>query len=91
MNKEKFLEVASQLFDQTNPIANENLIPLDKGIWEELVDQIGSEIFDEGMDLVSDYELEMCSHEVTLENVRLNIRVIERAVSDVLSRYFVIK
>ena len=88
MKKEQFLELASQLFDQTNPVVNENLIPLDKGIWEELVDQIGSEIHDEGMDLIDDYDLELNGNEIYLDSCRINIRVVEKAVSDVLSRYF---
>jgi hypothetical protein len=91
MKKEQFLELASQLFDQTNPVVNENLIPLDKGIWEELVDQIGSEIHDEGMDLIDDYDLELNGNEIYLDSCRINIRVVEKAVSDVLSRYFEIK
>ena len=91
MKKEQFLELASQLFDQTNPVVNENLIPLDKGIWEELVDQIGSEIHDEGMDLIDDYDLELNGNEIYLDSCRINIRVVEKAVSDVLSRYFEMK
>ena len=91
MKKEQFLELASQLFDQTNPVVNENLIPLDKGIWEELLDQIGSEIHDEGMDLIDDYDLELNGNEIYLDSCRINIRVVEKAVSDVLSRYFEMK
>ena len=91
MKKEQFLELASQLFDQTNPVVNENLIPLDKGTWEELVDQIGSEIHDEGMDLIDDYDLELNGNEIYLDGCRINIRVVEKAVSDVLSRYFEMK
>jgi hypothetical protein len=91
MKKEQFLELASQLFDQTNPVVNENLIPLDKGTWEELVDQIGSEIHDEGMDLIDDYDLELNGNEIYLDSCRINIRVVEKAVSDVLSRYFEMK
>ena len=90
MKKEMFLELASQLFDQTNKV-EENKIALDKGTWEELVDQIGSEIHDEGMDLIDDYDLELNGNEIYLDSCRINIRVVEKAVSDVLSRYFEIK
>ena len=90
MKKEMFLELASQLFDQTN-LVEENKIALDKGTWEELVDQIGSEIHDEGMDLIDDYDLELNGNEIYLDSCRINIRVVEKAVSDVLSRYFEIK
>ena len=88
MKKEQFLELASQLFDQTNPVVNENLIPLDKGIWEELVDQIGSEIHDEGMDLIDDYDLELNGNEIYLESCRLSIRKLEKTIKEVLERYF---
>ena len=88
MKKEQFLELASQLFDQTNPVVNENLIPLDKGTWEELVDQIGSEIHDEGMDLIDDYDLELNGNEIYLESCRLSIRKLEKTIKEVLERYF---
>jgi len=91
MKKEQFLELASQLFDQTNPVVNENLIALDKNTWSELVDQIGSEIHDLGSEIIDEYDLELNGFEVYLESCKLNIRLIEKIVSDVMSRYFELK
>ena len=88
MKKEQFLELAGQLFDQVNPSANQDKIVLDKNLFDEIVDQISSEVYDEGMDLVDDYELEIYSREVTLERVDFNLGYIENAVKNVLERYF---
>jgi hypothetical protein len=90
MEKEKFLELASQLFDQTNP-KTEGRILIDKNLLDEIVDQISSEIIDQGTGIIDDYELEMNSNEVTLEGVDFNIRTVESLVGEVLERYFVIK
>jgi len=90
MEKEKFLELASQLFDQTNP-KTEGRILVDKNLLDEIVDQISSEIIDQGTGIIDDYELEMNSNEVTLEGVDFNIRTVESLVGEVLERYFVIK
>ena len=88
MKKEQFLELAGQLFDQVNPSANQDKIVLDKNLFDEIVDQISSEVFEEGIDLIDDYELEMYSREVTLEKVDFNLGYIENAVKNVLERYF---
>lgn len=90
MEKEKFLELASQLFDQTNP-KTEGRILVDKNLLDEIVDQISSEIIDQGTGIIDDYELEMNSNEVTLEGVDFNIRIVESIVGEILERYFVIK
>ena len=90
MEKEKFLELASQLFDQTNQ-KTEGRILVDKNLLDEIVDQISSEIIDQGTGIIDDYELEMNSNEVTLEGVDFNIRTVESIVGEVLERYFVIK
>jgi hypothetical protein len=90
MKKEEFLELASQLFDQTN-LVKEDKIVLDKDIWDELVDQIGSEVFEEGMDLIDDYDLELNGNEIYLESCRLNIRKLNKVVTEVLERYFKVK
>lgn len=90
MEKEKFLELASQLFDQTNP-KTEGRILVEKNLLDEIVDQISSEIIDQGTGIIDDYELEMNSNEVTLEGVDFNIRTVESIVGEVLERYFVIK
>jgi hypothetical protein len=90
MEKEKFLELASQLFDQTNP-KTEGRILVDKNLLDEIVDQISSEIIDQGTAIIDDYELEMNSNEVTLEGVDFNIRMVEGLIKEVLERYFVIK
>ena len=87
MKKEKFLELASQLFDQTNLVV-ESKITLDKNVWDEIVDQIGSEINDLGRDLIENYELEMYSNEVTLEGVTLDYGEIQKTIKNVLERYF---
>jgi len=90
MEKEKFLELASQLFDQTNP-KTEGRILVDKNLLDEIVDQISSEVIDQGTAIIDDYELEMNSNEVTLEGVDFNIRMVEGLIKEVLERYFVIK
>jgi hypothetical protein len=90
MKKEQFLELASQLFDQTNP-KTEGRILIDKNLLDEIVDQISSEIIDQGTGIIDDYELEMNSNEVTLEGVDFNIRTVESLIGEVLERYFVIK
>ena len=90
MEKEKFLELASQLFDQTNS-KTEGRILVDKNLLDEIIDQISSEIIDQGTGIIDDYELEMNSNEVTLEGVDFNIRTVESIVGEVLERYFVIK
>ena len=91
MKKDQFLELAGQLFDQVNPSENQDKIVLDKNLFDEIVDQISSEVHDEGMDLIDNYELEMYSREVTLESIDLNLGYIENAVKNVLERYFEIK
>ena len=91
MKKDQFLELAGQLFDQVNPSENQDKIVLDKNLFDEIVDQIASEVHDEGMDLIDDYGLEIYSREVTLESIDLNLGYIENAVKNVLERYFEIK
>jgi hypothetical protein len=90
MKKEKFLELASQLFDQTN-LVEESKIVLEKSTWDEIVDQISSELFDEGKDLVGDYSLELYGNEIYLESVNLDIRVIAKRIEEVMERYFEVK
>jgi len=90
MQKEKFLELASQLFDQTQPKVEEK-IPVDINLLAEIVDQISSELIDQGTGIIDDYELEMNSNEVTLEGVDFNIRMVESLIGEVLERYFVVK
>jgi hypothetical protein len=87
MKKEEFLELAGKVFDQISPVENDKIV-LDKNVWEEIVDQISSEINDLGRDLVENYELEMYSNEVTLENVTLDYGEITKTVSNVIGRYF---
>jgi hypothetical protein len=88
MKKEKFLELASQLFDQTNELKEEEKIQIESNHFDEIVDQIGSEINDLGRDLIENYELEMCSHEVTLEDITLDYGEIQKTIKNVLERYF---
>jgi hypothetical protein len=88
MKKEKFLELASQLFDQTNELKEEEKIQIESNHFDEIVDQIGSEINDLGRDLIENYELEMYSNEVTLESVTLDYGEIQKTIKNVLERYF---
>ena len=90
MNKETFLDLAGKLFDQTNSEV-ETLIPLDKDTYAEIVDQISSELFDEGVGLVEDYDLGICGREIELESIEFNLRRVEETIKDVLKRYFEIK
>jgi len=91
MNKETFLALAEQLFDQANPVVNESKVTLDKNVFDEIADQISSDISDSGTGLISDYELTMYSREVELESVDFSHREIESVVKSVLERYFEVK
>jgi hypothetical protein len=88
MKKEKFLELASELFDQSTNLKEEEKIQIESNFFDEIVDQIGSELFDEGKDLVGDYSLELYGNEIYLESVNLDIRVINKRIKEVLERYF---
>ena len=88
MKKDQFLELASQLFDQSTNLKEEEKIPLQKDLLDEIVDQISSEFFDSGMGMVDDYELGMCGREVELEGVTFNVRSMESLIKEVLERYF---
>lgn len=91
MNKETFLALAEQLFDQANPVVDESKVTLDKNVFDEIADQISSDISDSGTGLISDYELTMYSREVELESVDFSHREIESVVKSVLERYFEVK
>ena len=90
MKKEKFLELASQLFDFNQPtnLEEDEKSPVQKDLMDEIVDQISSEIFDSGMGIVDDYDLGMCGREVELEGVTFNVRQMESLIKEVLERYF---
>ena len=88
MKKDQFLELASQLFDQSTNLKEEEKIPLQKDLLDEIVDQISSEFFDSGMGIVDDYDLGMCGREVELEGVTFNVRSMESLIKEVLERYF---
>ena len=88
MKKDQFLELASQLFDQSTNLKEEEKIPVQKNLLDEIVDQISSEFFDSGMGMVDDYELGMCGREVELEGVTFNVRSMESLIKEVLERYF---
>ena len=88
MKKDQFLELASQLFDQSTDLKEEEKIPLQKDLMDEIVDQISSEFFDSGMGMVDDYDLGMCGREVELEGVTFNVRSMESLIKEVLERYF---
>lgn len=88
MKKDQFLELASKLFDQTTNLEEDEKIPLQKDLMDEIVDQISSEIFDSGMGIVDDYDLGMCGREVELEGVTFNVREMENLIKEVLQRYF---
>jgi len=88
MKKDQFLELASQLFDQSTNLKEEEKIPLQKDLLDEIVDQISSEFFDSGIGMVDDYEIGMCGREVELEGVTFNVREMENLIKEVLERYF---
>jgi len=88
MKKDQFLELASKLFDQTTSLEEDEKIPLQKDLMDEIVDQISSEFFDSGMGIVDDYDLGMCGREVELEGVTFNVREMENLIKEVLQRYF---
>ena len=88
MQKEKFLELASQLFDQSTNLKEEEKIPIQEDLMEEIVDQIKSELFESGIGLIEDYDLSVCRREIELESVVFNLNEIESVVEEVLKRYF---
>ena len=88
MKKDQFLELASQLFDQSTNLKEEEKIPVQKDLLDEIVDQISSEFFDSGMGMVDDYDLGMWGREVELEGVTFNVRNMESLIKEVLERYF---
>ena len=88
MKKDQFLELASQLFDQSTNLKEEEKIPLQKDLMDEIVDQISSEFFDQGTGIIDDYELGMCGREIELEGVTFNVRNMESLIKEVLERYF---
>jgi len=88
MKKDQFLELASQLFDQSTNLKEEEKIPVQKDLLDEIVDQISSEFFDSGIGMVDDYEIGMCGREVELEGVTFNVREMENLIKEVLERYF---
>jgi hypothetical protein len=88
MKKETFLELASQLFDQTTNLKEEEKIPIEINFFDEIVDQITSELNDEGLELIEDYDLELNGNEIYLESCRLSIRKLEKTIKEVLERYF---
>lgn len=45
MKKKNSLELASQLFDQTTILKEEEKIPIETNLLDEIVDQISSELF----------------------------------------------
>jgi|688.fasta_scaffold1092486_2 hypothetical protein len=88
MKKEQFLELASQLFDQTTTLKENEKIQIESNFFDEIVDQIGSELYEEGFELVEDYDLELNGNEIYLESCRLSIRKLEKTIKEVLERYF---
>ena len=48
-------------------------------------------MFESGVGLIEDYDLEIYSREITLERVDFNLRDIENNVRSVLKEYFEIK
>ena len=88
MKKEKFLELASQLFDQSTNLKEEEKIQIESNFFDEIVDQVSSEINDLGRDLVEEYDLELSGNEIYLDSVRLDYSEIEKTIKNVLERYF---
>jgi len=55
------------------------------GMNEELMDQIVEEIADEGLDLISDYDLSISYREVELDSIDLDRNIIKRAIQRVFN------
>ena len=88
MKKDQFLELASQLFDQSTNLKEEEKIPIETNLLDEIVDQISSEFFDQGTGVIDDYDLSMNGREIDLEGVTFNVRQMESLIKEVLERYF---
>jgi hypothetical protein len=88
MNKEKFLELAGQIYDSTN--AQIDKVSASKVILDEIADRISSEINDNSDDIVDDYRFGIqCGNEIIVEDFSIDINKIERIVKQVLNDYFV--
>jgi hypothetical protein len=88
MNKEKFLEIASQIYDNLNIEAN-NKILVSKGVLDEITDRISSELFDKGEDLIDNYNLKIIgNNEIQIERLRLDFRTMDQIIQEVLNTYF---
>ena len=57
MKKEQFLELASQLFDQSTNLKEEEKIPIQEDLMDEIVDQIKSELYESGIGLIQLFRL----------------------------------
>lgn len=90
MQKEKFLELAGKLFDETNVVAESNKVVIDKNLLLEIIDRVSSQITECGKELIDDYELEMYRNEVSIESVDINHGYVEDTVAEVLNRYFAV-
>jgi len=80
--------LASQLFDQSTNLKEEEKIQIESNFFDEIVDQVASEINDLGRDLVEEYDLELSGNEIYLDSVRLDYSRIEETIKEVLERYF---
>ena len=101
MTKQEFIEtikglqdqswgVFEQLVDQidTTEAATGDKISIGSDTLNDIISTVASEIENEGMELVCDYELEMYSNEVTLNSVDFSTRRLEDSIREVLERYF---
>ncbi len=88
MNKEKFLELAGQIYDSTNIQADR--VSVSKVVLEEITDRISSEIHSNSDDIVDDYRFGVqFGNEIIVEDFSIDINKIQRIVKDVLNEYFV--
>jgi hypothetical protein len=89
MNKEKFLEIAGQIYDNLNTEVD-NKIVANKSMLDEITDRISSDLFELGEELLDDYYLKIVgNNEVEIDTLSLDFRKMDRVIKGVLNEYFI--
>ena len=88
MNKEKFLELAGQIYDSTKMQTDK--VSVSKVVLEEIIDRISTEVSEGAEDLIDDYTFGIrCGNEIQVEDVSIDHYKVVRIVKEVLDEYFI--
>ena len=103
MTKQEFLErmevLQGQGFEVFKAMFNElefteeksQKISIGSELFKEITEQVAEEIAGDATGLISDYELELYSNEVSIGDLTLNERGVRQIVVEVMERYFEVK